>query len=98
MGKAIRATAGRCRLLAKQRFHRRLRALENAFKAQGLTARCRTRPVNDADSIYWPAVEVAILIKITDSETDWNYLEDSLSIGKKQLAQDWRFCVVPVIN
>ena len=97
-GKAIQAVAGRCRLLAKQRFHRRLRALENALKAQGLTARCRTRPVNDADSIDWPAVEVAILIKITDSETDWNYLEDSLSIGEKQLAQDWQFCVVPVIN
>ncbi len=98
LGKAIRATAGRCRLLAKQRFHRRLRALENALKAQGLTARCRTRPVNDADSIDWPAVEVAILIKITDSETDWDYLEYGLAIGKKQLAQDWRFCVVPVIN
>ncbi len=98
MGKAIHSAAGRCRLLAKQRFHRRLRALENALKAQGLTARCRTRPVNDADSIDWPAVEVAILIKITDSATDWDYLEYGLAIGKKQLAQDWRFCVVPVIN
>ena len=97
-GKSIQAVAGRCRLLAKQRFHRRLRALENTLKAQGLTARCRTRPVNDADSIDWPAVEVAILIKITDSETDWDYLEYGLAIGKKQLAQDWRFCVVPVIN
>ena len=98
MGKAIHSAAGRCRLLAKARFHRRLRALENALKAQGLTARCRTRPVNDADSIDWPAVEVAILIKITDSETDWDYLEYGLAIGKKQLAQDWRFYVVPVIN
>ena len=98
MGKAIHSAAGRCSLLAKQRFHRRLRALENALKAQGLTARCRTRPVNDADSIDWPAVEVAILIKITDSETDWEYLEYGLAIGKKQLAQDWRFCVVPIIN
>ena len=98
LGKAVHAAAGRCRSLAEQRFRRRLRTLANALKARGWTARYRTRPVNDRDSVYWPAVEVAILVKINNFETDSGYIEDCLSSGAEQLARDWPFCVVPVIN
>ena len=97
-GKAVRSAAGRCRSFAKQRFHRRLRELEEALKARGWTAKCWTRPVDESDSIYWPAMEVAILVEVTDFETDAGCLDDCLSAGQDQLGEEWRFRVVPVIN
>ena len=98
IGKAVRSAAGRCRSLAEQRFRRRLRDLEKALKAQGWTAKCWTRPVDESDSIYWPAMEVAILVDVTDFETDIGCLDDCLSVGQDQLEEEWRFRVVPVIN
>ncbi len=98
LGKAVHAAAGRCRLLAEQRFRRRLRTTENALKALGWTAKCWTRPINEKDSVYWPAAEVAILVKINNFETDSGYIEECLSIGAKQLVHDWPYSIVPVVN
>ena len=97
-GKAVRSAAGRSRSLAEQRFRRRLRDLEKALKARGWTTKCWTRPVDESDSVYWPAMEVAILVDVTDFETDAGCLDGCLSIGQDQLADDWRFRVVSVIN
>lgn len=97
-GKAVRSAADRCRSLAEQRFRRRLRDLEKALKAQGWTAKCWTRPVDESDSIYWPAMEVAILVEATDFETDVGCLDDCLAIGQDQLEEEWRFRVAPVIS
>ena len=98
LGKAVHAVAGRCRSMAEQRFRRKLGTLENALKALGWTVRCWTRPVNEKDSVYWPAAEVAILVKINNFETDSSYLDDCLSTGAEQLEQDWPFRIVPVID
>ena len=98
LGKAVHAVAGRCRLLAERRFRRKLGTMENALKALGWTARCWARRINEKDSVYWPAAEVAILVKINNFETDFGYIEDCLSIGAQQVAQHWPFCIVPVVN
>ena len=97
-GKAVRSAAGRSRSLAGQRFRRRLRDLEKALKARGWTTKCWTRPVDESDSIYWPAMEVAILVDVADFETNVGCIDDCLSVGRDQLAEDWRFRVAPVIN
>jgi len=98
LGKAIRAAARRCRSLADQRFRDRLRALENALKEQGWTAKCWSRPIDENGSVYWPAREVAVLVEIADFETDARYIEDGLATGQEHLGNDWRFRIVPVIN
>ena len=97
-GKAVHAVARRCQASAKRRFRQRQHALEKALEARGWSAKCWTRPIDSSDSPYWPDAEVAILVEITDFETDVNYIDDCLSIGQEQLAKDWRFRVVPVIN
>ncbi|MEX0915951.1 MAG: hypothetical protein WDZ60_08660, partial [Wenzhouxiangellaceae bacterium] len=97
-GKATRAAARRCQSLAGQRFRKRLQALEGALKNEGWNARCWSRPTDEADSVYWPAREVAVLVEITDFETDAGYIEDSLAAAQGHLGTDWRFRVVPVIN
>ena len=43
-------------------------------------------------------MEVAILVDVTDFETDVGCLDDCLAIGQDQLAEEWRFHVAPVIN
>lgn len=98
LGNAIRAAARLCCSRAGQRFDKRLRALEKALNDKGWKARCWSRPVDEADSVYWPAQEVAVLVEITDFETDAGYIEDSLAIGQDHIRNDWRFRLVPVIN
>lgn len=98
LGKAIDAVAGRCRSMAENRFRRRLSTLEKTLNAQGWNARCWSRPADDENSVYWPAAEVAILVEIDNFESNSGYLEDCLGAGAKQLAQDWQYCIVPVIN
>ncbi len=98
LGKATRAAARRCQFLADQRFRQKLQNLESAIKDKGWNARCWSRPTDEADSVYWPACEVAVLVEITDFETDAGYIEDSLAAGQDHLGNDWRFRVVPIIN
>jgi hypothetical protein len=98
LGKAVRAAARRCRSLSDQRFRKRLQALETALKDKGWNARCWSRPIDEADSVHWPAREVAVLVEITDFETDAGYIEDSLTMGQDHLGTDWRFRVVPAVN
>lgn len=98
LGKAIRAAARRCQSLAEQRFRQRLQDLESALKNERWNARCWSRPTDEVDSVYWPAREVAVLVEITDFETEAGYIEASLAAAQDHLGTDWRFRVVPVIN
>jgi hypothetical protein len=98
IGKATRSAARRCHSLADQRFRRRLQGLESALKNEGCDARCWSRPTDEADSVYWPAREVAVLFEIVDFETDGEYIEATLAAGQDHLGNDWRFRVVPLIN
>jgi len=48
--------------LAEQRLLQRLRSAENRLKELGWSARCWTKPLDESDSVHWPAKDVAILI------------------------------------
>ena len=97
-GKAVPVTASRCRSSARNRLNQTLQAVERALQERGWNATTWTRPINENDSTHWPAAEVAVLVEIAGFDTDGGYLDDCLSIGQKHLANDWRFCVAPVIN
>ena len=98
-GNAVRAAARHCRERAKRRFKRRLRELEKALASQGWSAKCHSRPINEHDSPYWPAREVAVLLKIDDLAEQWiPNLEEFLSLGAAHLKNDWPFRAVPVMN
>ena len=99
IGSSVRTAARYCRHLADRRFEVRLRELENALGERGWKARCLSRPVDQCDSGYWPAREVAILVEIADFETQWgSYVEEPLSLGKKHLGHDWPYRTVPIVN
>lgn len=97
-GKAIRTAARHCRRLAEQRLKRKLKALESGLGEKGWKVQCWSRPVLEGDSVYWPAMEIAILVEIEDFETDAHFIEDSLALGRQYLVDEWRFRVVPVID
>ena len=98
LGKATHASAQHCRKLAEKRFHAKLRDVERVLNSRGCKGRCWTRPVDESDSVYWPAKEVAVLVEIADFETDAHYLEDGIAIGQQHFRDDWRFRVVPVLK
>ncbi len=99
LGNAVRAAARHCRVLAERRFDGRLRELENGFATRGWRARCFSRPINENDSPYWPAREVAILLEIEDLAAQWvPNVEEFLLLGTKHLENDWPFRTVPVMN
>ena len=98
-GNGVRAAARHCHERAEQRFKRRLRELERAFASQGWSTKCHSRPINEDDSPYWPAREVAILFEIDDLAEQWlPNLEEVLSLGVQHLENDWPFRAVPVMN
>ena len=98
LGKAIHASARHCHKLAEQRFRARLRDVERAFISRGWKTRCWSRPVDEKDSVYWPAKEVAILMEISDFKTDAHCLDDGIAVGQQHFQNDWRFRVVPVLK
>ena len=96
---AIRAVARRCRHLADRRFDARIRKLERALIERGWDARCLSRVIDESNSVNWPPREVAILVEITDFETQWaTWVDETLSLGKQFLKTDWWFSTVPVMN
>jgi len=97
IGKAIRSASRHCRLLADKRFQNKLRDMEKALMCKGWSSKCWTRPVKERDSIYWPPMEVAILIKVSSFETDIHYIMESIEVGLDILGKEWRFRVVPVV-
>ena len=99
LGTAVRAAARRCCYLADRRFKTRLRRLEHVLIERGWNARCLSRALDKSNSAYWPACEVAILVEITDFETQWaRWIDETLSLGKQHLENDRLFSSVPVMN
>ncbi len=99
LGTAVCVVARHCRNLANRRFKTRLRELELSLSERGWNARCLSRAIVKSDSIYWPAREVAILVEITDFETQLErWIEEAISLGRQHLKNDWFFSTVPVMN
>ena len=63
-----------------------------------MCAKCWLRPIDEADSVYWPAMEIAITVDVSNFETEAGYIDDVISFGNSYFNRDWQFRVVPVIN
>ena len=99
LGTAVSVVARHCRNLANRRLKSRLRKLEHALSQRGWNARCLSRAIDESDSVYWPAREVAILIELTDFETQLErWIEETISLGRLYLKDDWLFSTAPVMN
>ena len=61
--------------------------------------RCLSRHIEELDSPYWPAREVAMLVEVDDLADQWlPSREELLSIAVQHLDNDWPFTVVPLMN
>lgn len=100
LGKAVSIAARYCRSLADQRFQKKLVAVEKTFKQCGWTVRCIERPLDESDSPYWPAREVAIIVMLSNFEMEEavRYYIECPIIGEECLGNDWQFRTVPVAN
>ena len=99
LNKSTAAASRNCRARAKRRLAGKLRGLQAALKRSGHTVRCLLRPIRDADSVYWPPREIAILVEIADVEAEsFAALDDALAAAEEHLAHDWPFRVVPSMH
>lgn len=93
------ASARYCRTLANRRFAKRLADLESKLSQEGFVGHTASRPINESDSPYWPARQIAVLAEMPDTETEWlGTLDDCFAIVHQELKEDWPFRVVPVVD
>ena len=96
---AVRMAARYCRRIANRRFQDSLHGLEKVLGNQGWNAQCVVKHAVKSSSVYWPPHEVAILVEITDVESQYaRFLEEPLSLGQQHLGTNWPYRVVPIIN
>jgi hypothetical protein len=98
LSKSVHVVARRCLTQADYRLRNKIRALEKNLEVRGCYAKCWMRPLEESDSVYWPAVEIAVLVEIADFETDISYLMECLSASKVIFGREWPFRVAPVIE
>ena len=98
LGKSVQFVVQRCRMQADRRLQNKLRTLEKNLEERGCHVQCWTRPVVDTDCIYWPPVEIAVLVDMENFETDITYLDKCLSVAQEIIGQEWRFRVVPLMG
>ena len=98
LGKSVHLVARRCRMQANQRLQRKLRTFEKNQEERGYHIQCWTRPAEEADSVYWPPVEITLLVEIADFKTDIAYLDECILQAQDVFAQEWKYRVVPIME
>ena len=97
--KSTAAASRYCLARAKNRLANRLRSLTATLKQAGHTIRCHLRPIRDADTVYWPPREIAILVEVPDVEPEsLAKLEESLTVAQEHLGNDWPFRAAPAMQ
>ena len=96
--KAVSAAARRCHLFAQQRFDKKLKLIEKDLHGKGWSCKCWSRPIDEADSPYWPPREIATSVNISDFESDAEYMDVAFSVADHHLNGKWPYRIVPVIN
>ena len=99
LNKSTAAASRHCLARAKRRLASRLQSLTATLKHDGHTIRYHLRPIHDADSVYWPPREIAILVEVPDVEPEsLAALEDALTAAREHLGDDWPFRAAPVMH
>ena len=99
LGKSTAAASRYCLALGKRRLAERLKGLTTNLKAAGHTIRCHLRPIRDANTVYWPPREIAIVVDLPDLEPEsLAALDDALTVAQKHLGSDWPFRVAPALH
>ena len=99
MGNAVRAAARHCHKRAERRFTTQMRELEQVLASRGWKARCLSQPIDELDSPYWPAREIAILVEVDDLADQWlPILEELFFVTSEHVDTNWPFRAVPVMN
>ena len=97
--RATSAASRYCLTRAKRRLADRLRRLTATLKQAGHTIQCHSRPIRDADTVYWPPREIAILVEVPDVEPESLVtLDESLTVAQEHLGNDWPFRAAPAMQ
>ena len=99
LNKSTAAASRYCLARAERRLADRLKSLTAALEHVGRTIRCYTRPISEADSVYWPPREIAIIVEAPDVEPEsLAALDEALTVAQKHLADDWQISAAPALQ
>ncbi|MBK8191360.1 MAG: hypothetical protein IPK79_13035 [Vampirovibrionales bacterium] len=96
-GKSIAAASKFSKNRGEHRLKKTLECLLRNLKEEGIEGEYKTVPLKKNDGIYWPAVEIAIIMTISELE-ELNKLETVIQIAKEALDEKRIFTVVPKLN
>ncbi|MGB1457884.1 hypothetical protein, partial [Spongiibacter marinus] len=96
--KAVHAASRRCAFLSQQRFDKKLSSIEQDLREKGWSSKCWSRPIDEADSPFWPPRETAIAVNINDFEVDAEYIDAVFEVADRHFNGTLLYKVVPVIN
>ena len=97
-GKAIATTARFCRENADKRLRKLLSKLKNDSASNGCMICFEVKEIEKKDTVYWPPVEISILIKIEDLFEELSQLDIVLNSAKTILKNDWIYSVTPIVK
>ncbi len=94
----VQDVAQQSRTRGERRLQHRLNRLYREFRVHGWAVLQWERPIEQADSPYWPPVEIALGVNIASDMSNVTERERILAIGQERLGNDWPLRVVPVVE
>ena len=99
LNKSTAAASRYCLARAKRRLADKLKSLTATLAHAGHTIHCYTRPIGEADSVYWPPREIAIIVDVPDVEPEsLTALDEALTVAQEHLADEWPISAAPALQ
>ena len=82
----------------ERRLQHRLKRLVKESRAHGLAVHHWKRPIEQAESPFWPPFEIALGVNVASDLSNISDIERIQAIGQENLGNNWPFRVVPVVD
>jgi len=98
LGGGIPAAARFCKDSADRKLRKLLASLKNELALKEHYIEFEIREIEAKDTIYWPPVEISILIKMDNILEQASYIDIVIDSAKNILGQDWVYSLTPLVK
>jgi hypothetical protein len=98
LGGGIAAAARFSRDCADKKLRKLLNSLKNELALKEHYIDFELKKIESKDSIYWPPVEISILIKMENVLEEAGHIDIVLESAKNILGQDWLYSLTPLVK
>ena len=98
LGGGISAAARFCKDSADRKLRKLLASLKNELALKEYYIEFELKEIKAKDTIYWPPVEISILIKMENILEQASHIDIVLDSAKNILGQDWIYSLTPLVK